>query len=300
MITGYYMCTSMITMRKFVKLMGQIYLYKLLLFLVLLIAGYEAVSGIRLVKLLMPAWGFNYNFVGCFIGFWLTIPFWNILIHNMTKRQHELLLLLLLTMYTLLGSLPTFTVTVNYVTWFGVIYVIASYIRLYPIMLFQKKTLWRRITLLCIIFAIISVMVMYYQYGHMGKVINIDYFFVSDSNKIIAVAVAVSSFLWFKNIKMKYSKHINAFGASTFGVLLIHANSEAMRKWLWEDATDIVGHYYLPLGSLMLYCLGVVLVIFIVCNLIDQLRIATVEKWLLRWYDNKLSVKADALIEKII
>lgn len=44
MITGYYMCTSQITLRKFVKLMGQIYLYKWLLFPILLIAGYESLS----------------------------------------------------------------------------------------------------------------------------------------------------------------------------------------------------------------------------------------------------------------
>ncbi len=31
------------------------------------------------------------------------------------------------------------------------------------------------------------------------------------------------------------SRFINIIGAGTFGVLLIHANSETMRNWLWHD-----------------------------------------------------------------
>ena len=100
-------------------------------------------------------------------------------------------------------------------------------------------------------------------------------------------------------MNIRYSKTINAFGAATFGVLLIHANSNAMRIWLWKDTVDVIGHYALPLWHLVLFSFGVVLAIFITCNLIDQLRIVTLEKWFFRWYDNKLSAKADALVERI-
>ena len=121
-----------------------------------------------------------------------------------------------------------------------------------------------------------------------------------DSNKIFAVAFAVSSFLWFKNLNIGYSKVINAFGAGAFGVLLIHANSTAMRKWLWMDAVDCVGHYDLPLFSLILYSVGMVVAIFVVCNLIDQLRIATIEKWFFNKYDKKYASKVDPFVYKVI
>ena len=296
MITGYFMCTSKITLKKFIKLMGQIYLYKLLLYPILLVAGYETLSPVRIVKVLMPTWGFNSNFTGCFIGFWLTIPFLNILVQNMTKRQHELLLLLFLGMYTILGSIPTFKVTLNYVTWFGNIYFIASYIRLYPNSLFNRRNFWGWMTLLSIALAMASIIGLRLFFGERAK---LGYNFVSDSNKFFAVAIAVCSFLWFKNMNLKYSKVINAIGAATFGVLLIHANSNAMRQWLWKDTVDVIGHYQtLTTGELMLFSTGVVLAIFMICNLIDQLRIATLEKWFFRWYDNKLSAKADALIQR--
>lgn len=296
MITGYFMCISKITLRKFVKLIGQLYFYNILIFMIFLFAGYEMISGLRLVKLLLPTWGFKHNFIGCFIGFYLTIPFWNILVQNMTQKQHELLLLLLLIMYTLLGSVPTFDVTFNYITWFGVIYIIASYIRLYPNPLFERKWLWGFLTLASFLFAIASILILRFVFG---EKIGMGYNFVSDSNSLFAVAIAFCSFLWFKNMDIKYSKVINAFGAGTFGVLLIHANSDAMREWLWKDTVDVVGHYSMPLGNLVLYSVSVVFAIFIVCNLVDQLRMATIEKWFLGWYDHKISAKAEVWIEKL-
>lgn len=297
LITGYFMCTSKISLRKFVKLMAQIYFYRWLLFPIFLIAGYETLSLPRLVKLVMPFWSISDGFVPCFIVFWITIPFWSVLVQNMSKRQHELLLLLALGIYTLLGSTPSFIVNFDYVTWFGILFLIASYIRIYPHPLFEKKVLWGWITLLSVLLACGSIIGLRLLFGEkMGT----GYGFVSDCNKLFAVTIAVSSFLWFKSLNIKYNKVINSVGAATFGVLLIHANSDAMRTWLWKDTVDSIGHYT-SMGTieLMVYSVAVVLAIFIVCNLIDQLRIATLEKWFFNWYDKKISAKADTFINRI-
>lgn len=298
MITGYFMCKSEITLRKFLKLLLQIYFYKVVIFVILSATSYETFAPLRLLQLAMPLWGLKGDFIGCFLVFYLTIPFWNILIQNMTKRQHQFLLILLLGCYTLLGTVPAFTVRFNYVTWFGIIYLIASYIRLYPCDSFNKRSVWGWLTLASLILSVLSILGMNMLFPNVGAVKG-AYYFLSDCNRILAVAVAVCSFLWFKNMNIRYSKTINAFGAATFGVLLIHANSNAMRIWLWKDTVDVIGHYALPLWHLVLFSFGVVLAIFITCNLIDQLRIVTLEKWFFRWYDNKLSAKADALVERI-
>lgn len=292
MITGYFMCTSKITIKKYLKLLLQVYFYKLLLFTVFYATGYETLSPRRAISLIMPFWGINTHFVNCFLVFYLTIPFLSVLVQNLTKRQHQLLLLLTLGCYTLLGSIPTFSIAFNYVSWFGIIFFMASYIRLYPSSVFEKRRFWGWATLGSILLAMLSVVVM-------QKLFNKGDFFVADSNKFFAVLVAMCSFLWFKNMNIKYSKVINAFGAATFGVLLIHAGSNAMLVWLWKDTVDVVGHYTLPFGQLVLFSVGVVLAIFMVCNLIDQLRIATLEKWFFNWYDRKLSSKVDAFVNRI-
>lgn len=297
MITGYFMCTSKITLRKFVKLMCQIYFYKWIIFFVFLCFGRETISAKSMILLIMPFWGFNNNFIDCFIAFWLTIPFLNILVQNMKKRQHELLVILMLAIYTLFGSIPKFIVTFNYVVWFGIIYLLASYIRLYPDPIFERKQMWGWLSFLFVILAMGSILGLRLFFG--ARAVMGD-MFLSDCNKVFAVAIAVCSFLWFKNMNIKYNKIVNAFGAGTFGVLLIHANSDAMRTWLWQDTVDVVGHYLLPLIQLVAYTITVVLAVFVICNILDQIRIHTVEKWFFRWYDNRVSAKADAWIQKVI
>ncbi len=198
-------------------------------------------------------------------------------------RQHQLLLLLLLGLYTICGSIPHFHVTFNYLTWFGVIYLISSYIRIYPSAIFESKALWGWASVASIFLACISVLCMHYLQP--GK----EYFFVADSNRIFAVAVSVSTFLFFNNINLGCHKFINVVGASTFGVLLIHANSDAMRQWLWKDTLNCVGHYSLPFSQLALFSVASVLSIFIICIIIDRIRVKLIEEPFFKLYDKKNS-----------
>lgn len=286
MITGYFMCKSQITLRKFLKLMLQIYLYKVAIYIIFLLSGYECLTMASVTRTLMPIWGMNTNFTSCFIAFYLTIPFWNILIKGMTQRQHISLLALLLGCYSILGTVPDFYISFNYVTWFGVIYLLASYVRLYPLPIFSKTYLWGWATLLSVVMALASMYVMLKIYGSNGA-----QYFVNDSNRFLAVLVAFCSFLWFKNINLPYSKLINTIGASTFGVLLIHANSDAMRTWLWKDTVACVEHYGLPLTNLVLYSVGSISLIFAVCILIDVIRIRVIETPFFRWFDSRFRQK---------
>lgn len=72
---------------------------------------------------------------------------------------------------------------------------------------------------------------------------------------------------------------------------MIHANSDAMRAWLWRDIVDCVGHYALPLYKLILYSVGVVLLIFVVCAVIDILRTKYIEKPLMGFIQEKFDIK---------
>jgi len=286
LITGYFMCVSKITLRKFLKLLLQVYFFKLLIFVIFLIFGLETLTITKAVKLLLPGWGLKSNFTMCFLVFYLTIPFWNILIGNMTKKQHLSLMSLLLFIYTILGTIPGFSISFNYVTWFGVIYLIASYIRLYPINIFNKKQLWLFVTIVSIVISVVSVIVMAFLLKG-----DAPFYFVADCNKILAVIVAVSSFLYFKNLNIKHSKLINTIGGATFGVFLIHANSSTMRNWLWKDLVDVVGNYNLPLLQLILYSICAVIGVFCTCACIDILRKRFIEIPIMNWFDDTKYLK---------
>ena len=61
-----------------------------------------------------------------------------------------------------------------------------------------------------------------------------------------------------------------------FGVLMIHANSDAMRQWLWQDLLKCPSFYesrLLPIHA-ALSILGV----FAVCVIIDQIRKRIIEQ----------------------
>lgn len=281
LITGYFMCQSCITVRKFLKLLLQIVFYKIVIYAIFVLSGYEALSLKGLLKL-SPITGVSNDFVGCFLLFYLCIPFLNILINNLTKRQHQLLLALSLTIYTLMGSVPKFYVEMNYVTWFCILYFIASYIRFYGLFPQFGYRTWGKFSLASIIFSMLSVFICLWKCNILNNN-YLAYYFVMDSNKVLAVITAVCVFMYFKDLPIRYSPFINTVGASTFGVLLIHANSDTMRQWLWRDTLENVGWY--SSDYLVLHAVSSVTLIFILCAAIDYARNRWLERSLFRYID---------------
>ena len=282
LITGYFMCKSKITAKKFSKLFCEWMFYRIVIFSVFVISGYQAFTLKSAMLTLVPISKIGDNFTSCFIIFWLTIPFLNILLNNMSEKQHVRLLLLCSFTYILLGTIHS--VIMNYVTWFIVLYFISSYIRLYPKKCFNNTLLWGVLTFIS--FAVSAISVVCCAFLGLGKVFHIYdvYYFVADSNTLLAVTTGVCSFMFFKNIRIKYSKVINTIAASTFGVLLIHANSDTMRQWLWKDTLNNVGHYSDSLMPLYAFCC--VIGVFAVCVVIDLLRIQFIEKLFFKFWVN--------------
>ncbi len=288
LITGYFMCRSEITLRKFLKLLLEVEFYKVVIYFLFLLTGYEGFSFKSLVVSLIPVRGIGSNFVGCFLLFYLCIPFLNILIRNMTQRQHLLLVVLCLVVYTLFGTVPGFYVKMNYVSWFCVLYFMASYIRNYGLFERVSHACWGWLTLCSLLISMLSVVGLLYLQPYLPWS---PYRFVSDSNTLLAVTTAVCSFMWFKGLNMKYHPWINVLGATTFGVLLIHANSDTMRQWLWRDMLDNAGHY--ASGHVVMHACLSVLGVFMVCALIDYLRIVFLERNVFKWLDRILPVSTN-------
>lgn len=279
MITGYFMCKSDITAKKFAKLVGEWLFYRYLLHAIFWITGYEPFTLKTAVLGIVPFTQIGSGFTSCFMLFFLAIPFLNVLVQHLSEKQHLYLLVLTGFIYIVFGT--AHRVTMNYVSWFMVLYFIASYIRLYPKKLFEDTKLWGWLTLASLALSVISVVSATWLGTKLGR--NLSYFFVADSNTFLAVTNGVLSFLFFKNLKMPYSKFINTVAASTFGVLCIHAHSDAMRQWLWRDTLNNVGMYASPYMPLHAICS--VLGVFIICNAIDHLRIRFLEKPFFLWWD---------------
>ena len=297
MITGYFMCKSHITVKKFLKLLLQIELYTIVIYFIFVITGYQSFSLIGFAKAVIPVRIISDGFIAAYIVFFLFIPFLNVLLRHLNEKMHLRLLLLCLFLYTFLGTMPGFGVTMNYVSWFIVIYFLSSYVRLYPRKIFYRTKLWGSLGIISILVSALSVIVFLYlglsQYG-----------LLADSNKILAIITAFCLFMFFKNVKIPYIKFINMVASASFGVLLIHANSDTMRQWLWKDTLQNAVVFHTAWCYLHFICS--VFGIYIICTCIDLIRIYCLEKPFFRWYDKKSSViykwfykKEEKLLQKL-
>lgn len=297
LITGYFMCKSEITATKFFKLLFEIMFYKIIIGLIFIISDYQTFEWKSFLKLFVPITSVKHDFVGCFILFFLFIPFLNVLIKNLDERKHIYLLIMCSLTYILFGTFHR--IEMNYVSWFMVLYIISSYIRLYPKKWMSNLKFCGLILLLMVIMSVISVLVCAWLGVRMDK--NVPFYFVTDSNALLAILTGVFAFLFFKNLKLPYNGFINAIASTTFGVLLIHANSDTMRQWLWKDTLNNVGHYGMPL-----YVICCVVGVFAICSMIDYLRIKLIEKPFFNYFDKKyeriswvFKRKEDSVFEKI-
>lgn len=284
LITGYFMCESKISAKKFFKLIFEVMFYNIIIACIFFLTGYEEITISGVIKAILPFTAVATNFTGCFLLFFLTIPFLNMLTKVMTKRQHLLLTAFLIFVYVVLGSIPVFDVKMNYLTWYIVLYFIASYIKLHPGKLSENRKFWGIASIVSILVAIASIIAGAWLGPKIDR--NLIFYFVADSNKILAVIVAVCTFMYFKNLKFK-SRFINAVASTCFGVLLIHAHGAAMRRFLYGDVLNVTQMY--GSGMLVVHAIISVIAIFVVCAIIDYARQKLIEKPLFKKLDGKFS-----------
>lgn len=89
-ITGYFMCMSRITARKFAKLLCEWMFYRIVIYAVFWATGYVPFTLKKLLLCLVPITEISTGFTSCFIVFFLFIPFMNELIRHLNEKQHVL------------------------------------------------------------------------------------------------------------------------------------------------------------------------------------------------------------------
>ena len=285
LITGYFMCKSEITVRKFLKLLLEVLFYKIVIFTIFAIVGYQSYALADIVKGINPMRDVMSGFIGCFLVYYLFIPFLNKMLGALNRAQHRNLIILALAILMIWNHLPTIIYQINYVIWFGVLHVIAAYLRFYEKELSEKYSgLYNHlglVTLSCVALAIGSVMLMVIGFGKLWP-----YKYVMDCDALLALPTSVALFVWFKSLSIPQSKFINTVASSTFAVLLIHAHSDAMRQWLWHDVYHVSEHIFT--SGMPIYAISCVLLVFMVCIIIDKVRMFAFERPIFKVIDKIL------------
>jgi len=270
LVTGYFMCRQEFKWQKLIHLYCEVKFYRIVIYLIFLILGYEDFSLKECYKALFGvAYEFGKGFTSSFIAFYALVPFINKFIGSI---EHKLYKRLLITLVVIFSIIPTFLLnsTFEYISWYVTLYLIAAYIRLYPCKIFDDKRISGIFALVFLLLSWVSVAFIYFVSVKVKRILPY-YYFVADSNKILALLTSVFAFCFFKNISLGKNKFINTISSTTFGILLIHASSDTMRKWLWQDVCNNVWHFEND-KYFMLHALTCTICVFVVCVAIDLIR----------------------------
>lgn len=269
LITGYFMCRQQFKWRKVVFLALEIVLYRWLIYGIFLASGYESFNFKEFIKtVLVLPYDFGWGFSSSFVGLYVLVPFINKLLSVLDKKELEKLICVLLVLFTGFSTF-LFNTSFEYIGWYVTVYLIGSYLRLYEMDWMNSRRITALLCACSLAFSWLSVICIRFVAEKMNR--NLPYYyFVADSNKVLAIATAISLFLLFKNINIGSNRLINKFAESTFGVLMIHASSDTMRRWLWQDVCK--NTFAFATNSFIFRAVFCTLAVYIVCVSIDMVR----------------------------
>ena len=281
-ISGYFMCQSTATLLKWLKLFLELMFYNVVLNVLFLIIGYNPLGTGALYR---GFFTFFQNlgtgrdvYTSLFLILFLLSPFLNKLIATMKGREYAILLGILLFVYTIISTFYIRKIDTGWIAvdnwegigWYVTVYLIGGFIRLH---LPQKldSLLTGVISSLISATLVATSIVLIDIIGAKRNFIS-AYHFVYGSNKLLAIVTAISIFILFKNINIKNNKVINLFASTTFGVLLIHGNSDTMRNFLWNDLFRNASYYEENKGIAIWHPILCVLTVYVICAGIDLCR----------------------------
>lgn len=279
LITGYFMIRGGWRFRKAIELYAEIKFYKIIIFLILGVGIYQQVNFFTIshcVFSTLYSIGYGRSFPEVFLLFYLFIPFINKMLYSLPKREWIWLLTLLISFYSVLYTcIPSLNQkSIHYLGWFITLYIIGAYIRTYPNKYTESQNFGLYNSLCAFVFILCSILLL--DFAKYANILNLSgnyyYYFSMDSNKLGALWLSVSLFLWVKSCKLNYNKYINWAAKSTLGILLIHANSDLMRRFLWGDLLNVVGVYRYHSEWIVLHALLSVVGVYGICLILDKGR----------------------------
>lgn len=295
LISGYFMLYKSFCIQRIFRIWLKTALYSIILWSLFRITGYVNGSWMNGIESIFPVLTKQYWYISVYIALCFLSPFLNQLILQMTKRQLQNLIAILLFYFCICASiLPASQMIIsakgNDIVWFVCLYIVAAYIRLYyePHRISNTKLLKAISLLLCL--ETIIVIVCFWSPVHKNMLT-----IICGHNSIWNAGVALLLFLIAVNESKRMADKpafLFQLSASTLGVYLIHDNIW-IRNWLWSFINP--GQY--AKNHYMLFILiGISIFIFMICSFVDMagskvvdhiadwaIQKMEIRKWSQRW-----------------
>ena len=205
----------------------------------------------------------EYWFVMAYLGMYILTPILNAYVTNTSEVQFRRLLIVFYSFQCYYCWISGF---VNYfegysVVFFCGLYLTARYIKLYPITFLYKNSFkfYLIISTVISIFASIGI----YFFDSAVRMLRYD-------NPLVIIS-SISLLLSFTKLSFQ-NKYINIIAKSSFSVYIIHFNPYIFP--FFRDIVSRIGSQYSNL-SLVFILFFFMVVVFLICVLIDQIRICT-------------------------
>ena len=300
MITGYFMVSSSFKLHKFVKLVGQIWFYSIAMLGVAMGLGLDTVTSRNMMLALLPI-GVMSWFAQNFLVLYLLTPIINRVLHWLQHTYYVMLLVvstviwfLIPTVLNLWPNVPHTTFGFKHIFSFIVFYSMGAYIKLYGSHITKK---------IGIIFTAIG-----FVGAFLGDIlvdvlamtnptyIKQIFYFTQNDYGFFQLLLGIGLFIIFLKAKITYRPWINVVASTTFGIYLLHDNRLFLHH-MWDNV--LATYQYYDSLVLPLYAIFVVALIFVVGMTVDYVRLAFIEKPVMKAITPSLD-RIQSRVEKVL
>ena len=279
-ISGYFLVTQKFRWSKLVKFFSCTYFWSLATLAAALCLLNLDVSKSMIMKAVNPFTPLNW-FARAYLILYIIFPLLNRLIKYISKVQLAVVIGVLTTVFYIVPTIRGIALGgyLNSLFMFTNMYFIGAYLRLYTNDKIESTIELVGGTSAAAFYATILV------FDYMGRY---DSYYVDKDHvmifafvgcNIFGLIIATAIFVLFKNWHIAYNSFINTIATTTFAVYLIHDNG-VLSAWLWNDL--IQANRFYDSVWLIPHMLTTAVIIFVVCGILEYIRIILVEKLLMK------------------
>ncbi len=301
LISGYLMVNKSIKLRSIINLWFQVLFYSVLFAVAFYVFVPETRNIEELVFSVFPVMRRTWWYVSAYFALFFVIPFLNKAVENISRHTYKKFLLLVLLVVCILECVTRrdpFVIGLGYSPiWLIIVYLFGAYIRKYN--LAQKISAGKSILgfFAAITVTFISEIVLYFLTERiLGQPRGYD--MLLSYTSITVFLSAVFLFLFCLNVKINSvaSKIIKIFSPAALGVYLIHVHPNVFYNILSGSCANLANK---PLVIMLVGVFLVTLGIFVVCSIVDLLRIQLFKLIKVNLWSEKIENKMGSIYLRI-
>lgn len=289
LISSYFLVESKFSLTKLKNLFITVTFYSLSIYLIFIIFDPNLLGLKNTIKFTFPVFYNVWWFISTYILLYLFIDYINIFIKNLTKKQLEILIIMLILIKSILPSLFLMRMSqFSELSWFFLLYLIGGYIKLYLNQynnFFINKSLPIGISIYFL--SILSGVFFDFLGQFIPFFIGKHYHFAELYSPSILLC-SIFIFIGFLKLNIKYNSLLNVIGSSTFIIYLIHDNP-FVRNLLWIKLFK--NYEYYNSKFLIFHSSLSIITVFIMCSVIDILYSKYIENILIFIVDKFFKIK---------